>query len=409
MQDPEQRRVILKAQNDLSLIPNSFEPDYIPKVGLTPFEVSSTHIHPGTAIFNLIDTADMGKEDLLKKLAALDPRILEDMPEEVLKQIEDGNVSHIFQTDPSTSQKYMDMTPSEQKALEGKGSIYLRTKEGKTARFKLPEVADADAGWNANKGASIFMDQTVYSTPENVRSLLRQKEVTKKVKQGTVAAETIDERILNSNIVDDILSGSQTLTGATAPVAGENIPSAPKVTTGPTPGAVPSGPTVTTGETPGAGRPRATVTTGPTPGAVPPTPTVTTGPTPPKKPIGRPVIPVNTTAPTATAAGAQQTAQATTQSGNATPPPKATIHSNAPTPPRPSSGAPAKAPGKMRALADDVSAAVTKGPNGGRNLKMLGIAGALGVAGFGLSRGTRSVQDENKTNQRLEMQRRGII
>ena len=152
-----------------------------------------------------------------------------------------------------------------------------------------------------------------------------------------------------------------------------------------------------------------TVTTGPTPGAVPPTPTVTTGPTPPKKPIGRPVISANTTAPTPTAAGAQQTAQATTQSGNAVPPPKATIHSNAPTPPRLSSGAPAKAPGKMRALADDVSAAVTQGPNGARNLKMLGIAGALGVAGFGLSRAARSVQDENETNKRLEMQRRGII
>ena len=195
----------------------------------------------------------------------------------------------------------------------------------------------------------------------------------------------------------------------TAPAPAIIPPSGPTVTTGPTPGAVPPTPTVTTGPTPGAVPPTPTVTTGPTPGAVPPTPTVTTGPTPPKKPIGRPVISANTTAPTPTAAGAQQTAQATTQSGNAVPPPKATIHSNAPTPPRLSSGAPAKAPGKMRALADDVSAAVTQGPNGARNLKMLGIAGALGVAGFGLSRAARSVQDENETNKRLEMQRRGII
>ncbi len=367
-----------------------FEPEYVPKVGLTPFEVSKTVSHKGTPIFQLTDTADMASDDLLKYLSGLDPRILENMPQEVMDEINSGNISHIFQTDPSTSQKYLDMTPSEQKALEGKGSIYLRTKEGRTARFKLPEISDGDAGWNANKGNSIFMDQTIYDTTENTRSLSAAEALKKNVQRGERAAETVDEKILRSNVVEEILSGSKTLTGAGSGVA---VPTA-TVTTGPTPGAVP---------------PTPTVTTGPTPGAVPPTPTVTTGPTPPKKPIGRPVISANTTAPTPTAAGAQQTAQATTQSGNATPPPKATIHSNAPTPPRPSSGAPAKAPGKMRALADDVSAAVTKGPNGARNLKMLGIAGALGVAGFGLSRGTRSVQDENETNKRLEMQRRGII
>ncbi len=367
-----------------------FEPEYVPKVGLTPFEVSKTVSHKGTPIFQLTDTADMASDDLLKYLSGLDPRILENMPQEVMDEINSGNISHIFQTDPSTSQKYLDMTPSEQKALEGKGSIYLRTKEGRTARFKLPEISDGDAGWNANKGNSIFMDQTIYDTTENTRSLSAAEALKKNVQRGERAAETVDEKILRSNVVEEILSGSKTLTGAGSGVA---VPTA-TVTTGPTPGAVP---------------PTPTVTTGPTPGAFPPTPTVTTGPTPPKKPIGRPVISANTTAPTPTAAGAQQTAQATTQSGNATPPPKATIHSNAPTPPRPSSGAPAKAPGKMRALADDVSAAVTKGPNGARNLKMLGIAGALGVAGFGLSRGTRSVQDENETNKRLEMQRRGII
>ena len=382
-----------------------FEPEYVPKVGLTPFEVSKTVSHKGTPIFQLTDTADMASDDLLKYLSGLDPRILENMPQEVMDEINSGNISHIFQTDPSTSQKYLDMTPSEQKALEGKGSIYLRTKEGRTARFKLPEISDGDAGWNANKGNSIFMDQTIYDTTENTRSLSAAEALKKNVQRGERAAETVDEKILRSNVVEEILSGSKTLTGAGSGVA---VPTA-TVTTGPTPGAVPSGPTVTTGPTPGAVPPTPTVTTGPTPGAFPPTPTVTTGPTPPKKPIGRPVISANTTAPTPTAAGAQQTAQATTQSGNATPPPKATIHSNAPTPPRPSSGAPAKAPGKMRALADDVSAAVTKGPNGARNLKMLGIAGALGVAGFGLSRGTRSVQDENETNKRLEMQRRGII
>lgn len=183
----------------------------------------------------------------------------------------------------------------------------------------------------------------------------------------------------------------------------------PTVTTGPTPGSIPSGPTVTTGETPGSVPSRPTVTTGPTPGSVPSGPTVTTGETPGRKPVGRPVTTANTPSPPPTATQARETAEKVTKSGNATPPPKATIQSTAPVPPRPSSGAPVKSPGRLRTAADDLSAAVTQGPNGARNLKMLGIAGALGVAGFALSRGRGSAQDENETRRRLEMQRRGIM
>jgi len=212
-----------------------FEPEYVPKVGLTPFEVSKTVSHKGTPIFQLTDTADMASDDLLKYLSGLDPRILENMPQEVMDEINSGNISHIFQTDPSTSQKYLDMTPSEQKALEGKGSIYLRTKEGRTARFKLPEISDGDAGWNANKGNSIFMDQTIYDTTENTRSLSAAEALKKNVQRGERAAETVDEKILRSNVVEEILSGSKTLTGAGSGVA---VPTA-TVTTGPTPGAVP--------------------------------------------------------------------------------------------------------------------------------------------------------------------------
>lgn len=402
MQEPKQRPALSRTQADLSAIPNSFEPDYIPKVGLVPYEVSSTHKHGGSQIFNLIDTVDMGKEDLLKKLAELDPRILENMPEEVLKQIEDGNISHIFQTDPTGSQIYMDLSPDAQEALKGKGSIYLRTKEGKTARFKLPEIADGDAGWNANKGSSVFMDQTVYSTQENVRSLSRLEEVKKAVKQGKVAAETVDERILNSNAIDDILSGSQTLTGAIARVGGETIASAPTVTTGPTPGSVPSGPTVTTGETPvRVGKPVETVAAKDRPRVIFQS-GKEAGSATAKKPeqiIGQVIDD----------AAKRLNAEKVTNSGNATPPPKATIQSTAPTPSRPSSGAPVKSPGRLRTAADDLSAAVTQGPNGARNLKMLGIAGALGVAGFALSRGRGSAQDDEAIRRRLEMQRRGTM
>jgi len=197
-------------------------------------------------------------------------------------------------------------------------------------------------------------------------------------------------------------------TVTTGPTPG-SVPSQPTVTTGPTPGSVPSQPTVTTGPTPGSVPSQPTVTTGPTPGSVPSQPTVTTGETPGRKPIGRPVIDANTPSPPPTAAQARETAEKVTKSGNATPPPQATIHSNAPTPPRPSSGAPAKVPGRLRAAADDLSAAVTQGPNGARNLKMLGIAGALGLAGFGMSRARGLAQDDEEARRRLEMQRRGTM
>ena len=406
MQDPQQRPVIPKTQNDLSLIPNSFEPDYIPKVGLSPFEVSSTHLHPGSEIFNLIDTTDMGKEDLLKKLSALDPRILENMPEEVLKQIEDGNISHIFQTDPASSGKYMNLSPDAQEALKGKGSIYLRTKEGKTARFKLPEIADADAGWNANKGASIFMDQTVYSTPENVRSLSRLEEVKKTVKQGTVAAETIDERILNSNIVDDILSGSQTLTGATAPVGGENIPSAAKVTTAPTPVPTPA---------PAPPQPAATVTPrnqkpiGQPVQAAAPTSAPTAAPTATTKSVGRPVISVGTPPPPPTGAGAQKVSAQVTQTGNATPPPapRATVQNTPPPPAKVvTSGAPTPRP-ILKKTGDDISQALLGGTKGTRNIKLAGAAALLGLGAFAVSRNARPSSDDYE--RKLEMQRRGMM
>ncbi len=156
-------------------------------------------------------------------------------------------------------------------------------------------------------------------------------------------------------------------------------------------------------------KPRPTATTGPTPGSVPSQPTVTTGETPGRKPVGRPVTTANTPSPPPTATQARETAEKVTKSGNATPPPKATIQSTAPTPSRPSSGAPVKSPGRLRTAADDLSAAVTQGPNGARNLKMLGIAGALGVAGFGVSRFRGSAQDDEETRRRLEMQRRGTM
>jgi len=40
---------------------------------------------------------------------------------------------------------------------------------------------------------------------------------------------------------------------------------------------------------------------------------------------------------------------------------------------------------------------------------MLGIAGALGLAGFGMSRARGLAQDDEEARRRLEMQRRGTM
>ena len=390
-----QRKPIDISIDKVTYAAHTFEPEYIPKVGLTPFEVSSNAIHPGTEIFNVIDTSSMGESEILKTVSSLDNRALVNMPQEVIDEIKAGNITHIFQTDPSGTMAFQNLPDDVQDSLKGKGSIYFRTKEGKTARFKLPEVATDDAGWNANKGGHVFMDQSIYTTKENIKSLNDANAVSKKVQRGTLQPYmSVDDSVAKGSFIDQILSKSKEVTGSkTITDAGTGVAPAP-VTTGPTPGSVPSGPTVTTG---------------PTAGSVPSGPTVTTGETPGRKPIGRPVTTANTPSPPPTATQARETAEKVTKSGNATPPPKATIQSTAPTPSRPSSGAPVKSPGRLRTAADDLSAAVTQGPNGARNLKMLGIAGALGVAGFALSRGRGSAQDDEATRRRLEMQRRGTM
>jgi hypothetical protein len=58
-------------------------------------------------------------------------------------------------------------------------------------------------------------------------------------------------------------------------------------------------------------------------------------------------------------------------------------------------------------MADNLSASVAKGVKGSRNLKMLGVASVVGLAGFGAASARRTQQDN--VDRRLEMQRRGII
>ena len=74
---------------------------------------------------------------------------------------------------------------------------------------------------------------------------------------------------------------------------------------------------------------------------------------------------------------------------------------------KPSTGAPLKGTGKLRSMADDASQAVAAGAKNSGNLKMLGLAAAvgLGAAAYG---GMRRTQQDN-IDRRLEMQRRGIV
>jgi hypothetical protein len=122
----------------------------------------------------------------------------------------------------------------------------------------------------------------------------------------------------------------------------------------------------------------------------------------PPKPIGKPVTSIGQGATTPV-----QTAETVTKSGNATP--KAKVVSSAPkaSPVSQSSGAPVKATSKTRGMADNLSASVAKGIKGSRNLKMLGVASVVGLAGFGAASSRRTQQDN--VDRRLEMQRRGII
>lgn len=211
-----------------------FEPEYIPKIGLTPFEVGRGLVHPGSEIFNLIDVTKKSNKDIINIVKNLDPRVLQSMPAEVMQEINSGNISHVFQTDPKGASTYGDLPQSVADQIKGKGSIYFRTKEGRTARWKLPEIANNDAGWNANMGGSIFMDQTIYSDSDNIRSLSGATELQKSVSRGLRPSDTVDQRILTSSIYDQIVSKSKYVTGAGDAVRQTQTPSPATTVTTPT-------------------------------------------------------------------------------------------------------------------------------------------------------------------------------
>lgn len=199
---------------------NEFQPSYTPKVGLTPFEVSRSGVHPGTTIFNVHEVGSMSSNEILDLVKNLDDRALVDMPQELVDEIKAGNIEHIFQTDPSETANFNDLSKAQQDKIiaEKKGSIYFRTKDGRTARHKLPDIAIDDAGWNANRGGSIFMDQSIYGGKDDLRSLSVLNELNKQQNRGSIPDhyvfnDDVAEAVKNRTFIDDIRNKEQVIKG----------------------------------------------------------------------------------------------------------------------------------------------------------------------------------------------------
>lgn len=113
--------------------------------------------------------------DLFQVALGMDPRFGENMPQDVADAFANGDVARVFRTGsamytpPIRAAGYTDITPSRQANIHGEhsGSIYVQTHSGRTARWKLPEIAQTlkdgstDAAWNANHGVGSFFDNAV--------------------------------------------------------------------------------------------------------------------------------------------------------------------------------------------------------------------------------------------------------
>jgi len=114
--------------------------------------------------------------DLFQVALGIDPRFGENMPQEVADAFASGDVARVFRTGAvgrSAAVKgpaaKKDLNPLTKANIHGEhgGSIYVQTKSGRTARWKLPEIAQelkdgsTDAAWNANHGAGSFFDNAM--------------------------------------------------------------------------------------------------------------------------------------------------------------------------------------------------------------------------------------------------------
>jgi hypothetical protein len=114
--------------------------------------------------------------DLFQVALGMDPRFGENLPKDVADAFASGDVARVFRTGSATHSPATrgpsaktDLTPSRRANIHGEhsGSIYVQTHSGRTARWKLPEIArtlddgSTDAAWNANHGAGSFFDNAM--------------------------------------------------------------------------------------------------------------------------------------------------------------------------------------------------------------------------------------------------------
>jgi hypothetical protein len=388
---------------------------YEPKIGLEPMEVmtrsgNSNLVHPGHAIFDLRDTRNMMPDEIRSLVDSIDQRALQNAPKEILDAIQSQDITDIFRT----SSGEFDAAGNEI------GSIYFRRKDGATARWKLPELAEKsalknqamgqplvilDAGWDANKGSGIFSTNTAYFDPSSGTKAADFKVVDAVIEQ--VNKGTFDQTLLpddfystDYNYSDAILKGRKkiplVIPGQSASTSSGPAQAAPAPAPGPSPATTPA--------------------PGPSPAPGP-----ATASPPPPGPVGRPVntATINATgAPRTVVSGGAPGASVVPPQAPTPPPPSgspgAVITQRPPTPSgsgvptrRPSTGAPGgRGTRSMGQVAADVANWVTSGTKGAKALKAAGAGMILGIGAGAISRRDISVDEEEI--MRLEMQRRGM-
>jgi hypothetical protein len=163
---------------------------------------------PGSTSTNLLDVAK-----------SLDPRFAENMPQEVADAFAGGQVQRIFRTSQDLAPESLKpgMLPIGNKVNQYGdygGSIYVQTKDGRTARFKNPELSMGDdAGWNANKGRSVFFENAGIYQDDAAFSQLKQE--TFQAKGSSLSVNEVNK--LRASISTPVARGSS------ADLIGKNI------------------------------------------------------------------------------------------------------------------------------------------------------------------------------------------
>lgn len=138
--------------------------------------------------------------DLLQVALAMDPRFGQGMPQEVADAFAAGDVTRIFRTSstmapqsaPRGQVPSISVFPGQNKQAPERygdytGSIYVQTKNGRTARFKSPELSmGEDAGWNANGGKFAFFENSGFYTDDAVTKDAARKAAAEKGRALTV-------------------------------------------------------------------------------------------------------------------------------------------------------------------------------------------------------------------------------